>query len=349
MERNEIGAIIYKKRMALGITQESLAEGICAPITISRVERGKQRIAIQRMRAILERLDLPIDRYGTLATPEELEIEELYDKIVDLNVRFAHAGVDQQTKLRQEAYAAMDQLRSIMRQNDTISQQLLLRSQAILGNEAGASPLDVQEQLLLCAIRKTCPRFELDQIQRGLYSTFDLKVLNQLALVYSDMGDHTKALKLFRETYDYIESHFREILPSRSRLILVGVNYTRELLLTGAYSDCLFMARRVKQQCITYNSYYVLPRLISFMAEAAHFMGDDVWSRELYIESIYLLKAFEDFKNLEIIRKDAEKYLGLDFPDHPRSSVYPSPVCGSSGGCVSSVDGAVGSSSTGGS
>ena len=42
MEKNTLGETIYHLRKKSGLTQEALADGICSPVSISRIENGKQ-------------------------------------------------------------------------------------------------------------------------------------------------------------------------------------------------------------------------------------------------------------------------------------------------------------------
>ena len=42
MEKNTLGEIIHHLRKKAGLTQEALADGICSPVSISRIENGKQ-------------------------------------------------------------------------------------------------------------------------------------------------------------------------------------------------------------------------------------------------------------------------------------------------------------------
>ena len=45
-----------QRRLELGLTQEELCEGICEPITISRMENGRQTPSRNRINALLQRL-----------------------------------------------------------------------------------------------------------------------------------------------------------------------------------------------------------------------------------------------------------------------------------------------------
>ena len=54
MQEMFIGEVIKQRRKELGLTQEQLCEGICEPITISRMENGKQTPSRNRVIALLQ-------------------------------------------------------------------------------------------------------------------------------------------------------------------------------------------------------------------------------------------------------------------------------------------------------
>lgn len=72
-----IGEYIKCRRLEMGLTQEQLCEGICEPITISRLENGKQTPSRNRIKAILQRLGLPDDHYVALISKAEEKISNL--------------------------------------------------------------------------------------------------------------------------------------------------------------------------------------------------------------------------------------------------------------------------------
>lgn len=87
MKIDLLGEVIREKRIALGLTQSKLSDGICEPITISRLENGTQVPSFSKLQRIFQKLDLPESRYHVMLTTEEIEIEELQKRIVSCNVR----------------------------------------------------------------------------------------------------------------------------------------------------------------------------------------------------------------------------------------------------------------------
>ena len=118
-----IGEVIKRKRKELGLTQEELCEGICEPSTISRIESGKQVPAKNKLDALLQRLDLPGDRYYALLSRNELEISNLQSQIISSNV----------SNNNRDGLQYLEKLEGIVSEDDHLIRQFILRSKVALG------------------------------------------------------------------------------------------------------------------------------------------------------------------------------------------------------------------------
>mgnify|MGYP000535528568 CR=1 FL=1 len=122
MQNFLLGEYIRQRRLELGLTQEEVCDGICEPITLSRIENGKQTPSRARINAILQRLDLPDDRYYALLSKDELEIEGLEREIMACNI----VG-------RTDEGFERCVLQQISKSDDQLTRQFILRSKALLG------------------------------------------------------------------------------------------------------------------------------------------------------------------------------------------------------------------------
>lgn len=312
MEIYFLGDAIKRRRLELGLTQEQLCEGICEPITVSRLENGKQTPSRTRLHALMERLDMPEDRYYALLSRHELEIDALHREIVSLNVRYTQATGDEKAKLRREALQAHEALEEIADKDDKISRQMILRSKVILGKDDGPYTREEKKAILLEAIRLTCPSFDLDDIGRGLYTSDEIKIINQLALLHVYAGEHMEAIEIYSQLYKYILKRFRLLPPTCAHFPMIAFNYARELGLIGQYQKAIEVAQEGRRVCLDYGHYLDLPCLLSIFAECYHRLGDDEKSKEYYYQAYYLCKAIGDDHNSEIARKEAKLYLGLN-------------------------------------
>ena len=313
MQQMFLGEAIKKRRLELGLTQEQLCEGICEPITISRLENGKQTPSRNRINALLERLDMPADRYYALLSKNELDIDALHKEIISYNLRFRKASSEEKAQIRKLALKAHNELEAIIDDNDTLSKQFIFRSRVLIGREDREYNFEEKVQMLTTAIRMTSPRFEVDDIGRGLYTTDEIKIINQLATVYSSAGKSMEAIGIWSQLYKYIRKHFHNIPLIRAHLNMVAYNYAKELDVIGQFQDAIEIAENGQQVCLDYGHYHSLPGLLAIQAECYHFLGNDEKSRDFYFRAYYLMRIVGDNVNLEILRENARKDLGLIF------------------------------------
>lgn len=307
MEKYFIGEIIRQKRTELGLKQCQLCEGICEPTTMSRIESGKQMPGLNTLKNLLQRLGLSDERYYALVSKNEMQIADLQTEIVSANV----------FKDSQRGLPKIAELEELADPDDHLLYQFILRSKASLGKrEDGqivAYSLDEKLDMLFKAIRLTVPNFDIDAIEEGLYSIDEVKVINHIATVYSDLKQHEKAIRIYDQLLQYINKHFQNILQSGGLLPLVAFNYARELDLIGRYTDAIEIAETGWKACTQYGQYRYLAPTIAIIAECNHFFGDDSKSKEYYRQSYYIYKAVDDERGARVITAEAKKYFGEDF------------------------------------
>lgn len=315
MQEMFLGEAIKKRRLELGLTQEELCTGICEPGTLSRLENGRQTPSRTRINALLERLDMPADRYYALLSKNELEVEELQKQIVALNIQFEAATGERRNSIYEAAFEAHSQLETIMEVDDMVSRQLILRSKVLLGSPDRKYSLEEQVAMLTDAIRLTSPSFDVDNIGNGLYTAEEIKIINQLALVYGRAEDHMEAFSILGQLYKYMQKHVVNRPTVRSHLTMVAFNYSRELAVLGQYEKAIQIAEEGKKICLTYGHYLKLPLLIAVMAECYFFLDKTKESRDCYRQAYYIYKSTGDDSNRAILCREAKEHLGLEFED----------------------------------
>ena len=307
MEKYFIGEIIRQKRTELGLKQCQLCEGICEPTTMSRIESGKQMPGLNTLKNLLQRLGLSDERYYALVSKNEMQIADLQTEIVSANV----------FKDPQRGLPKIAELEELADPDDHLLHQFILRSKVLLGKKENGQiiPYTYEEKLdmLFKAIRLTVPNFDIDAIADGLYSIDEAKVINQIALVYSNHGENQKAIHIYDQLLQYIKKHFQNILQSGGLLPLVAFNYARELDLIGRYTDAIEIAETGWKACTQCGQYRMLAPTIALIAECNHFFGDDSKSKEYYRQSYYIYKAVDDERGARVITAEAKKYFGEDF------------------------------------
>ena len=299
-----LGEYIKKQREKLGLTQEQVCAGICEQVTLSRLENGRQTPSRTRVNAILQRLGLPEDRYYMLLSKNELEIEALKKEIIACN------ALDR----AEEGLAKVAQLEQRVDAEDPLEQQFVLRSKALLGHLAGRYTKEEKLELLLQALCLTIPDFDLEKIGTHLYTVDEIKLINQIAGVYADLGQHKKAADLYDRLLNYVQKHQQEAVISSGMLPMVLGNYARALDLCGDYAEAVDYAQQGVEACVRYGHYQMLYACLAIQAECYHFLKQDAKSAEAYHEAYYLCKIIGREESLRAIQEEAKNYSGLEFP-----------------------------------
>lgn len=310
-----LGEYIKQERLKQGITQEQLCEGICEPITISRMENGKQTPSYNRIRAFLQRLGLPDERYVALLSKNELEIKTLQDEIRADAIRFYRAAPENRAGIRTAGLQKLEELEKLAEPDDRIIRQYIMHERATFGKPDGPYSLEEKLELLLEALRITVPNFDLEEINLGLYSMGETTLLNQIAVTYAQMGQEKKAIDIYRQLLKYVQKHYCEGMSRYAgKFALVAHNYTHALFMVGRYDDAIEVAELGQKVCVEYAHYQFLPGLLDLMGGCYFYQGNLEKCKEYYRDAYCLYKVTGNDHDRLLLEKDAKERLGLEFP-----------------------------------
>ncbi len=302
----KIGDIMKQRRMELGLTQAELCEGIYEPSAYSMIESGHTTPISTKLKALLSRLGLPGEKFYAMLSENEIAIEQLKAEIVDCNTRL----------LYKEGLEKLEQLAALTKENDKLTQQFILRSRALAGKEKNGEiePYTAEEQLELLwkAIRLTIPKFDLDDIDRLYYSLDEMKVINQMGLVYSAMGQHRQAIDIYYLLIKYLRKRFHINESTVSMTILILYNYSYELCEGKRYEEAMELAHEGWQLCIKWSRSGYLGGLFWVIGESLYQTGEIDEAKKYFIRSFYAYESMKNSPDMEYIRGEIKKYFGID-------------------------------------
>lgn len=290
-----IGEFLRQRRIEKGITQEALAYGIFSDASaISRIENGKQVPSHRKLVELLERLDLPSDRYYALVDKNELAILELQTQIVSCQTR-------NQFK---EGLIKLTEYEKLISSNDVLAQQFLLSSRAVLGTwENGQNvpfPLEEKLHLLFTALRLTVPHFEIDNIESKIYSINEIKIINQIALTYSDAGLKKISINIYQQLLHYINTHLHGLRQTTPIIILILYNYSRDLCLEHHIAEAFEISTQGLQFCRKVGNSSYLGGLLFNFAYCLYELGQEEMSQDYFNQSYYVYTSMGDTHNATI-------------------------------------------------
>lgn len=301
-----IGEVIKRKRKELGLTQEELCEGICEPSTISRIESGKQVPAKNKLDALLQRLDLPGDRYYALLSRNELEISNLQSQVISCNV----------AKNKRDGLQCLEKLEEIVSEDDHLIRQFILRSKTAFGYLDGEDirpyTFDEKEKILFEALYLTVPKFDIEEIDKNYYTVEEIKIINQIALNYSDAGENKKAIDVYNQLLKYIEKHLMNLKEANGLVILISYNCSRGLYLEKKYEESIAAANLGLEVSIEERCTSCLGGLLSVLGHAFYAEGRLEESKKYFYQSFYIYSVLHDDINIELGKKNLKEFFNID-------------------------------------
>lgn len=222
----QFGAMLKRRREELGLSQEELAEGICAVATLSRLENGGRLPKKENLELLLQRIgysDLMVDIW---ADEQEFQLHRLKFHI-------------RQAVIMQE----MDQARALLEEFEKAApfqskphQQFLILHQTLLYGDRYSNA----EQLsrLEHALKLTCPKYNPNSFPRVL-SYEEIILVNTIAVRYARGGDRRKAIQLLFQLKAYYEKNAVSIEETLRTEPMILYNLSKYLGLERRYDECI--------------------------------------------------------------------------------------------------------------
>lgn len=274
--------MIKRKRKELGLTQEQLCEGICEPSTISRIESGRQVPAKNKLDALLQRLGLPGERYYALMSKDEMELSNLKEKIISCNV--ARNAI--------EGLKNLEKLETLATEEDHLLRQFILRTRVILGymkeGKVYSYTFEEKGNMLLEAIHLTIPDFDEEEIYKNLYTVEEIKVINLIALNYSDKGQNRKAIDIYYQLLKYMKGHIMSLSEANRLIALICYNCSRSLYFEKRYEESIEIANMGVETSIEERYSGCFGGLFSILGHAYYAEEKFEDSKQCFYQSLYV-------------------------------------------------------------
>lgn len=133
-------------------------------------------------------------------------------------------------------------------------------------------------------------------------------------MTYSFGGEHSKAIALYEQLFDYANKCSDQISTYAGCLTLIAHNYSRELGIQKYYYKAIEVAEQGKRVSVDRGYYQYLPGLLAILGECYYQLGEEEKSKKLCLQAHYLYEALEDKRSLNVIDPDIQKRFGIKFP-----------------------------------
>lgn len=240
-DNNSLGSTIRLLRKERHLTQEELAEGICSPVTVSRVETGRQ----MPTKAVLDGL---LSRLGA----STYQLCDVYYKN-ERDSEFARAAKRTRALLHRgrpdEARELLDSMDESSRERPSYRQLYLMLNASTLitidGSELGRA-LDLLDQ----AIRLTKPTLRLDDFRHTLLSPTEAECIGLMVPTLCYLGRHADASRLGKELIESMDNQNNGTQDWADDKIGCELNLALSLEQEGRYAESLRYIERAHSEAL---------------------------------------------------------------------------------------------------
>lgn len=189
------GNLIRARRKVLGLSQEELSEGICDPVSISRIECCKVAPKREIYRKLLERVGMTGSRFENVVQMEQPELMEL---AVRISILLSHTKGE-------EAEPLIAELEQKMKHAGKFAKQYLMHVKAIALFDQEKITAEEHTAMQEEALYMTLPRAGFDRLAEWSFSRQEVDIINTLSYSCEAIGkveEMIELLQIIRKQYE---------------------------------------------------------------------------------------------------------------------------------------------------
>ncbi|MBM6694103.1 helix-turn-helix transcriptional regulator [Pseudoflavonifractor capillosus] len=235
MQKNSLGDTLRELRKQKRLSQEDLAEGICSPVSISRIENGNQIPSQPVLEALLEKLGTGLYQICNVyyRSEQQQAFEEKAQAIINLG---DEENIDQ-------AWKELEHLQQNC-PDDTRSRQLCWLVEATLRlqcHDTAPESYPLQETMDLAqkALALTRPNFDYENFPNSVLTIFEVDLLHIIVAIWAGMDRNMDALRLGERLYASLKKHESDVVSYQRAKINVVRNLGAILAKMKMYQDAL--------------------------------------------------------------------------------------------------------------
>ncbi len=231
MAISQIGMIIRRRRTELKLSQEDLADGICAVTTLSRIENGERMPTQNHLEMLLQRIgysDMMIQSY----------VDENDFLAHELKFKIRQAFIENDVSKAREL---LQKFEAMVTNPSKIDEQFILLLKLCIYSERYSNEERLQE--LERAIRLTHPKYNQRRVP-FLLSYEEIVLLNNIANTQAKRGRNKEAIDLLYGIVDYYDTHMVNIEEVLRTEPMTLYNLSKYLGLENRYDECISVCDR---------------------------------------------------------------------------------------------------------
>lgn len=250
------------------MTQEALADGICSPISISRIENGNQMPSGKVLEQLLERL-------GT-GTYQLCNV--YYENEYQASLRRSLDEISAQVSSGDLALARTALQELSAKKMDSANLQYTKMIFAAIGMKDGTAGESIEMELIN-ALYLTKPGIDFDDCRGELFSPTEVNILVMLITAKYMAGKNLEAIRLGGEIMFALDRNQSRLSEYKVLQINLAHNLSQILQGLNRYDEALLYAKKAEELSVQGTEQFMLPEIEFGIAQILNNMGKPQESR----------------------------------------------------------------------
>mgnify|MGYP005787694863 CR=1 FL=1 len=210
MEKYKIGDTIRFLRKQMNLTQEQLAENICSPVTISRIESGAQFPSESILKLILNKLGQDINNIDLTNFSKDTFLDELFDLAENYAL---NNNLEETADILQKIY----QYENL----NYIEKQKLILLETSLDIKQNLSPSYEIIEKIYDALSLTKSNIDILNVDKMPLSIQEINLISFLAIIFSMEGKLDEAIEIDEKLVKCFDFYKVKSLKQNATLIII--------------------------------------------------------------------------------------------------------------------------------
>lgn len=299
--------IVRGRRIGMGMSQEELAEGICEPVTISRIECGysypKRGILVQ----LLQKLKWSGENCTLTAQIGSPEFHRITSKISTMTYLGRSVEVE----------PLLEELEKRIGKKNIFAEQYFLSNYAVVQFGLGKKSAEELYALSEEALYLTVPKLERKKWKEWHFTRSEVMCINAMSYGCESVGKAEYVIELLEIVKEFYERQTFELKHYRAGYVLTVRNLGSLLGNLGKYKESIVLADLcIRQGFISKEIGIVAVALYDKGWDLEHLWKDKKFDKQeslSYVEDSYYLNLFLDRKiQYEFSKKHIQELYGED-------------------------------------
>lgn len=286
MRNNSLGEIIRSLRKQAGLSQEELADGICSPVSVSRIENGTQMPSSSVLEDLLSKLGAGTYQICDIYYKNEKQL--VFEETSEAVTKLIAAGN------LPEAKKQLGLLEEYAKENEANEQLYMLLDASIRLYEQ-MSPEEILA-MLKQALALTKPTFDYSDFRNTLLTVREANILNAIVVVLYRLDNTLEAIHLGEELMKALKKHKSGLKEYQVIKINLAFNLAQCMEKEKRYKEALMYSEFAENLSINSPEQMLLPEIEFIKAKVYHLLGNNT-------ECVRILKAVVPY--MELVKKNS--------------------------------------------